>query len=184
VDWGWWNHFQYLIFQALLYLRGLTGDWGMAIILVTLAIRSCSCRSHGSRPSRWSNFSGFSRRSKNSKSSIRTTRRSSRRKRSSSTKRTRSTRSAAAFPPAADAGPVRALWCAGSSAAGVHAHLPYSAQQTGTFYWLIPDSSRTPQSMWDLHHPFAVLPYVLLVILFGVSIWLPQALMPGTSNRR
>ena len=28
-----------LIFQALLYLEGITGDWGMAIILLTIAIR-------------------------------------------------------------------------------------------------------------------------------------------------
>jgi YidC/Oxa1 family membrane protein insertase len=36
---GPWLQFQQLIFQALLYLYGLTHDWGMAIILLTLAIR-------------------------------------------------------------------------------------------------------------------------------------------------
>ncbi len=34
-----WVQFKEVIFQALLYLEGITGDWGMAIILLTIAIR-------------------------------------------------------------------------------------------------------------------------------------------------
>ena len=39
MDWNLWKSFQELIFAALLYLKSMTGDWGMAIILLTVAIR-------------------------------------------------------------------------------------------------------------------------------------------------
>jgi YidC/Oxa1 family membrane protein insertase len=56
--------------------------------------------------------------------------------------------------------------------------------QIGTFYSIIPDISKTPQMVWATHNYVAAIPYLLLVILFAVSIWLPQALMPGDKQQK
>ncbi|NTW29205.1 MAG: YidC/Oxa1 family membrane protein insertase [Coriobacteriia bacterium] len=55
--------------------------------------------------------------------------------------------------------------------------------QVGHFYSILPDLSITPQAAWGSGFLGAI-PYVLAVIIFGVSIWLPQALMPGDKQQK
>ena len=38
--------------------------------------------------------------------------------------------------------------------------------------------------MWNTHDYVMFIPYILLVLLFAVSIWLPQALMPGDKQQK
>lgn len=54
----------------------------------------------------------------------------------------------------------------------------------GKFYFLIPDVSMTPSAMFAQKGPVAAIPYVVLVVLFGLSVWLPQALMPGDKQQK
>ena len=62
----------------------------------------------------------------------------------------------------------------------------------GRFFFLVPDIAKTPSMVFSaaggLQNFFpaviAALPYILLVILFGLSIWLPQALMPGDKQQK
>jgi len=56
--------------------------------------------------------------------------------------------------------------------------------ETGTFYHIIPNVALTPQMIWATGNYVAAIPYILLVILFGVSVWLPQALMPGDKQQK
>jgi YidC/Oxa1 family membrane protein insertase len=60
-----------------------------------------------------------------------------------------------------------------------------ATHEIGTFYALVPDISKTPKMIWTLHGFSAeLIPYLLLVLIFGVSIWLPQALMPGDKQQK
>lgn len=48
----------------------------------------------------------------------------------------------------------------------------------------IPDLTATPASVWGVQGLPEVIPYAVLVVLFGLSIWLPQMLMPGESQQK
>lgn len=54
----------------------------------------------------------------------------------------------------------------------------------GSFYFLIPDIAKTPSMVFSEQGVLAAIPYVLLVVLFGLSVWLPQALMPGDKQQK
>jgi YidC/Oxa1 family membrane protein insertase len=63
--------------------------------------------------------------------------------------------------------------------------LPEAEQAVVTQGWIIlPDLTATPASIWAADGFVAVIPYALLVILFGLSIWLPQFLMPGEAQQK
>jgi YidC/Oxa1 family membrane protein insertase len=63
--------------------------------------------------------------------------------------------------------------------------LPEAEQAVVTQGWIIlPDLTATPASIWAADGFLAVIPYALLVILFGLSIWLPQFLMPGEAQQK
>ena len=52
------------------------------------------------------------------------------------------------------------------------------------FIGVIPDITITPHAVWAAHDYVQLIAYVLLVLIFGVSIWLPQALMPGDKQQK
>lgn len=56
--------------------------------------------------------------------------------------------------------------------------------EIGKFLFLIPDISSTPSSVFKSGGLVAALPYIVLVALFGLSVWLPQALMPGEKQQK
>ena len=65
------------------------------------------------------------------------------------------------------------------------ASLPEAEQAAATGFWIIlPDLTATPSAIWSTGGFFAALPYALLVVLFGLSIWLPQMLMPGENQQK
>jgi YidC/Oxa1 family membrane protein insertase len=47
---------------------------------------------------------------------------------------------------------------------------------SATFYRLIPDLSAAPKEMFDPQNIFAVVPYIILMLLFGVSMLIPLLL--------
>jgi YidC/Oxa1 family membrane protein insertase len=52
----------------------------------------------------------------------------------------------------------------------------YADAPTATFYNLIPDLSLSPSMVFDPQNIFAVVPYIVLVLLFGVSMLIPVLL--------
>lgn len=54
----------------------------------------------------------------------------------------------------------------------------------GNFYFLIPNIAKTPSMVYSAQGFWAALPYAILVVLFGLSVWLPQALMPGDKQQK
>ncbi|MDF1542041.1 MAG: YidC/Oxa1 family membrane protein insertase [Anaerosomatales bacterium] len=65
------------------------------------------------------------------------------------------------------------------------ASLPEAQQAAATRFWIIlPDLTATPASIWSAEGLLSAIPYALLVVLFGLSIWLPQMLMPGEGQQK
>lgn len=56
--------------------------------------------------------------------------------------------------------------------------------EIGRFFSLIPDISKSPSMVYQADGIAAAIPYLVLVLLFGLSIWLPQALMPGEKQQK
>lgn len=55
---------------------------------------------------------------------------------------------------------------------------------TAGFYKIIPDIAKTPSMIYHDSGMLAALPYIILVGVFGLSVWLPQALMPGEKQQK
>lgn len=65
------------------------------------------------------------------------------------------------------------------------ASLPEAQQDLVTRFWIIlPDLTAQPSTVYAENGVLAVIPYAVLVILFGLSIWLPQMLMPGENQQK
>jgi len=64
--------------------------------------------------------------------------------------------------------------------------------ETANFWFVIPDISKTPQAVFMntfnasgfMAALLIALPYLILVVLFALSIWIPQALMPGEKQQK
>lgn len=52
------------------------------------------------------------------------------------------------------------------------------------FWIILPDLTATPAAVWAEGGLVAVIPYALIVGLFGLSVWLPQKLMPGGAQQQ
>ena len=56
--------------------------------------------------------------------------------------------------------------------------------EVGRFFFLVPDIAKTPAMVFSTQGLVAALPYIILVVLFGLSVWLPQFLMPGEKQQK
>lgn len=65
------------------------------------------------------------------------------------------------------------------------ASLPAEAAEAAKRFWIIlPDITRTPSAVFAQDGVVAALPYLAFVVLFGLSVWLPQQLMPGDPSQK
>ena len=63
--------------------------------------------------------------------------------------------------------------------------LPAAEQEAAKAFWIIlPDLTATPQSVFSEQGIAAVIPYAIFVALFGLSVWLPQHLQPGEGQQK
>lgn len=53
-----------------------------------------------------------------------------------------------------------------------------------SFWFILPDITQTPSSIYASDGLMAAIPYLLFVALFGLSVWLPQKLMPASENQQ
>jgi len=190
-----WSQFQSIIFAALLYLQGITHDWGMAIILLTVGIRVLLL------PLTWKQTKSMveMQRIQPQIKALQEKYKDDKEKLQEETMKFYSENKVNPFggclPLLLQFPILIALYgVLGQKVSKVNGqsvvHLGKMLQhlkdhgQVGTFYNIIPDISMTPQAVWATHNYAAAIPYLLLVILFAVSIWLPQALMPGDKQQK
>lgn len=63
--------------------------------------------------------------------------------------------------------------------------LPADLRLEAVRFWVvIPDITKTPKAVFAGDGFMAALPYLIFVGLFGLSIWLPQFLMPGDKQQK
>jgi YidC/Oxa1 family membrane protein insertase len=184
---GLWQQFQALLFQALLYLEGITGDWGMAIILLTLAIRVLLL------PLTWKQTKSMveMQRVQPQLKALQVKYKDDKEKLQEETMKFYSENKVNPFggclPLLLQFPILIALYrVLGGTAAKPGLMMSYLAKngEVGSFYQIIPNISLTPQQVWNTHNYLMFIPYILLVLLFAVSIWLPQALMPGDKQQK
>lgn len=60
----------------------------------------------------------------------------------------------------------------------------HEAVAAKAFWIILPDITLTPKAIYGTDGLLAAMPYITLVILFGLSIWLPQQLMPGEKQQK
>ncbi len=73
---------------------------------------------------------------------------------------------------------------AGTKPPSLPVYLADNPEATKNFLFLVPDITRSPQWMWGNEGVLAALPYIVLAILFALSVWLPQQLMPGDRQQK
>jgi YidC/Oxa1 family membrane protein insertase len=182
-----WGQFQSLIFTALLYLKNLTGDWGMAIILLTVAIRLILL------PLTWKQTKSMVelQRIQPKIKALQEKYKDDKEKLQEETLKFYQENKVNPFggclPLLLQMPILFALYgVLGGRAPKLGRMLTYLAEhhEIGTFYQIIPDVAKTPQMVWSTGNYLSAIPYILLVVLFGVSVWLPQALMPGDKQQK
>jgi YidC/Oxa1 family membrane protein insertase len=182
-----WVQFQQLIFDALRYLQGAVGDWGMAIILLTVAIRVLLL------PLTWKQTKSMveMQRIQPKIKALQEKYKDDKEKLQEETLKFYQENKVNPFggclPLILQMPVLIALYSVlGGTAQNPGPMLRYLHEHglTGTFYGMIPDISIAPQAVWAAHHNLTILPYALLVLLFGISVWLPQALMPGDKQQK
>ena len=176
-----------LIFQALLYLEGITGDWGMAIILLTLAIRILLL------PLTWKQTKSMveMQRVQPQLKALQVKYKDDKEKLQEETLKFYSENKVNPFggclPLLLQFPILIALYrVLGGTPDKPGLMIAYLSKQgeMGSFYQIIPNIALTPQQVWATGDYLMFIPYILLVLLFAVSIWLPQALMPGDKQQK
>jgi YidC/Oxa1 family membrane protein insertase len=63
------------------------------------------------------------------------------------------------------------------------AAMPAAEAEAAKRFWIIlPDITKTPANMYETGGILGVLPYAILVILFGLSIYIPQMMQPNVEK--
>ncbi|MHB1340678.1 MAG: YidC/Oxa1 family membrane protein insertase [Coriobacteriia bacterium] len=58
------------------------------------------------------------------------------------------------------------------------------AEAARRFWIILPDLTKTPQAIFSVDGIWAALPYAILVVLFGLSIYIPQLMQPGEKQQK
>jgi YidC/Oxa1 family membrane protein insertase len=182
-----WQSFQQVIFEALRYIEGYVGDWGMSIIVLTVFVRLLlmpltikQTRSMYELQKIQPKIKELQKKYKDNKEKLQ-----------EETLKFYQDNKVNPFGgclPAILQMPllIALYWVIGGTADRPGLLVTYLRDQdlVGSFYWIIADISRTPGAVFREDGLVSALPYLILVALFSISIWLPQALMPGDKQQK
>jgi YidC/Oxa1 family membrane protein insertase len=186
-----WNQFQGLIFAALRSLEGVVGDWGMAIILLTVAIRVVLLPFTWKQTKSMAELQRIQPKMKELQQKYKDDKEKLQEETLKFYQENKVNPLGGCLPMLIQMPILFALYgvlgqrtSKGQIVLGPMLQYLKDHNAVGTFYGLIPDISKTPQSVWASHDYVTLIPYLVLVLLFAVSIWLPQALMPGDKQQK
>jgi YidC/Oxa1 family membrane protein insertase len=176
-----WDLFVNMLFEALKYLWHLTGDWGMAIILLTIAVRIVLLPLTWKQTKSMVELQRIQPKLKELQEKYKDDKEKQQEEMLKFYQENKVNPLGGCLPLVLQMPVLIALYgVVGRNGA----MLKYLGKQIGTFYQIIPNLAKSPQEIWNLHSPLTVIPYALLVAVFAVSIWLPQALMPGDKQQK
>lgn len=183
--WGPWDQFQQLLFTALLYLKNVTGDWGMAIILLTVAIRLILVPLTWKQTKSMMELQRIQPKIKQLQEKYKDDKEKLQEETLKFYQENKVNPFGGCLPLLLQMPVLFALYgVLGTRQPAIMLTYLKQHKEIGTFYHIVPDLAKTAQSMWTPHGLLAFIPYLLLVLLFGVSVWLPQALMPGDRQQK
>jgi len=169
-----WTQFQALIFAALVWLEQLTGDWGVAIILLTIAIRILILPLTIKQTKSMAELQRIQPKIKELQAKYK----DDKEKLQEETLKFYSENKVNPF------GGCLPMLLQMPIFFALFAVLRSKVPSTASFLGIIPNLSLMPKDVFADQGLVAVIPYAILVILFAVSIWLPQALMPGDKQQK
>jgi len=184
-SWPIWDQFKNLIFAALTYLHAVTGDWGVAIILLTIGIRILilpltikQTASMYEMQKIQPKIKALQAKYKDDKEKLQ--------------EETLKFYSENKVNPLGGCLPLLLQMPVFFALFQVLRELgPKIAPEVPSFLGIITNLSLMPKDVYKaaavagpMAGIVAALPYIILVILFSVSIWLPQALMPGDKQQK
>jgi YidC/Oxa1 family membrane protein insertase len=184
-----WGQFQELIFQALLWLEGITHDWGMAIILLTVIIRVALVPLTWHQTKSMVELQRIQPKLKELQAKYKDDQEKLQEETMKFYQENKVNPLGGCLPLLLQMPILIALYQVlgpGKKGGQPGKMLQYLAEHNavGTFYHIIPDIAKTPQLVWNVQHLPGAIPYLILVLIFAVSIWLPQALMPGERQQK
>jgi YidC/Oxa1 family membrane protein insertase len=177
-----WVQFQNMIFYALEYLYRLTGDWGVAIILLTVAIRILILPLTIKQTSSMYELQKIQPKIKALQEKYKGDKEKLQEETLKFYSENKVNPLGGCLPLLLQMPVFFALFSV------LRTRLPEGA----SFLGIIPNLGDAPQAVYKaaasgagpVAGVIAALPYIILVILFSVSIWLPQALMPGDKQQK
>ncbi|MCL2503235.1 MAG: YidC/Oxa1 family membrane protein insertase [Coriobacteriia bacterium] len=182
-----WDQFKELIFQFLVQIQGHVGDWGMSIIVLTVLVRLAltpltikQTRSTYEMQRIQPKIKELQKKYANDKEKLQE-------ETLKFYQENKVNPLSGCLPMLLQMPLLFALYQVIGGTKAKPGLLMAYLTKTGTigkFYFLIPDISHTPSSVFSDRGLVAALPYIVLVVLFGLSVWLPQALMPGEKQQK
>lgn len=187
-----WSAFQDLIFGGLQFLHGIVGDWGFAIVLLTILLRAAmlpltlkQTRSMYEMQRVQPKIKALQEKYKNNKEKLQE-------ETLKFYQENKVNPFGGCLPTLLQMPVFFALFRVLGGTAEKPGHLleylgsltaAEQAAQKG-FWIILPDLTVTPSSVYAADGLVAALPYALFVALFGLSVWLPQKLMPGEQQQK
>jgi YidC/Oxa1 family membrane protein insertase len=182
-SWPIWDQFKNLIFAALTYLYSLTGDWGVAIILLTIGIRILILPLTIKQTASMYEMQKIQPKIKALQAKYKDDKEKLQEETLKFYSENKVNPLGGCLPLLLQMPVFFALFQV------LRTQLPAGA----SFLGIIPNLSLMPKQVYSaaaaagggpMAGIIAALPYIVLVILFSVSIWLPQALMPGDKQQK
>ena len=182
-----WTGFQDLIFAALSYFEQLTGDWGVAIILLTVVIRILILPLTVKQTKSMAELQRIQPKIKELQAKYK----DDKEKLQEETLKFYSENKVSPFGGCL---PMLLQMPIFFALFAVLRSLPERTDGVLSFLSIIPNIALTPSQVYKaaagaagagpLQGIIVALPYLLLVLLFAISVWLPQALMPGDKQQK
>jgi YidC/Oxa1 family membrane protein insertase len=181
-----WNQFKDLIFLALTYLESLTGDWGVAIIILTVAIRIVILPLTVKQTSSMYALQRIQPKLKE----LQVKYKDDKEKLQEETLKFYSEHKVNPFGGCLPLILQMPIFFALFQV--LRTMIPQGASFALGNLVIIPNLSLMPKQVYaeaathggPMAGILAALPYIILVLLFAISIWLPQALMPGDKQQK
>lgn len=171
---GLWTQFQDIIYAALVWLEQLTGDWGLAIILLTVAIRILILPLTVKQTKSMAELQRIQPKIKELQAKYK----DDKEKLQEETMKFYTENKVNPF------GGCLPLILQMPIFFALFEVLRERATSDWQFMSMLYDLSLAPKEVFSEKGLVTAIPYAILVLLFAVSVWLPQALMPGDKQQK
>jgi len=184
---GIWNSFKEIIFVLLQQIEGVVGDWGLAIIVLTVLVRLALMPLTIKQTKSMYEMQRIQPKIKELQAKYKDDKEKLQEETLKFYQDNKVNPFGGCLPMLLQMPLLIALYqVLGGTAKkpGILMEYLASSGEVGRFFFVIPDIAKTPSAVFSQQGIVAAIPYILLVVLFGLSVWLPQALMPGDKQQK